>query len=168
LKKCRVRNKTGVKLKKIGGVLAGFRDFALRGNVIELAVGVAVGVAFTALVNELVNSVLNPLVAALFGKPDMSGIFILEINGSRILFGALFSAVLNFLIVATALYFCIILPINKLVEITNARLIAGKAKNAAEKPCAEENVSQEELLREIRDLLKAQSPAKLIKQPLRK
>ncbi len=146
----------------------GFRDFALRGNVIELAVGVAVGGAFTALVNALVNSVLNPLVAALFGKPDMSGIFILEINGSRILFGALFSAVLNFLIVAAALYFCIILPINKLVEITNARLVAEEAKNAAEKAHAEENVSQEELLREIRDLLKAQSPAKLIKQPLRK
>jgi large conductance mechanosensitive channel len=112
-----------------------------------------------------VNNVVNPLIAALFGKSDMSGIFILEINGSKVLFGALFSAVLNFVIVAAALYFFIILPINKLVELTNARAAAEEASDAEAERRDESN---EELLREIRDLLKAQSPKKFIKQPLRK
>jgi large conductance mechanosensitive channel len=95
-------------------MLKGFRDFILRGNVVDLAVAVILGVAFNAIVASLVGDVLNPLIAAVFGKPDFSRV-ILDINGGQIKIGNFLNAVISFLIVAAVVYFAIVLPLNHLM-----------------------------------------------------
>ncbi len=95
-------------------MLKGFRDFVLRGNVIDLAVAVILGAAFNAIVNSLVGDVLNPMIAATVGKPDFSSV-ILHIGGGQIKVGNFFNAVVSFLIVAFVVYFAIVLPTNTLM-----------------------------------------------------
>ena len=95
-------------------MLKGFRDFVLRGNVMDLAVAVIIGAAFTGVVNSLVGDVLNPLIAAIVGKPDFSSV-ILDVHGGHIKIGNFFNAVVSFLIVATTVYFAIVLPVNSLM-----------------------------------------------------
>lgn len=92
-------------------MLKGFRDFILRGNVVDLAVAVIIGAAFNAIVNSLVGDVLNPLIAATVGKPDFSNVM-LNVHGGKIKVGNLFNAAVSFLIVAAVVYFCIVLPVN--------------------------------------------------------
>jgi len=94
-------------------MLKGFRDFILRGNVVDLAVAVILGAAFNAIVTSLVTDVLNPLIAATIGKPDFSSV-ILDIHGGHIKIGAFLNAAVSFLIVATVVYFAIVLPLNHL------------------------------------------------------
>ena len=89
----------------------GFRDFILRGNVVELAVAVILGVAFNAIVASLVADILNPLLAAIVGKPDFSSL-VLNINGGHIQYGRFLNAVINFLMVASAIYFGVVTPMN--------------------------------------------------------
>jgi large conductance mechanosensitive channel len=91
----------------------GFRDFILRGNVVDLAVAVILGAAFNAIVTSLVTDVLNPLIAATIGKPDFSSV-ILDIHGGRIKIGSFLNAAVSFLIVASVVYFAIVLPLNHL------------------------------------------------------
>jgi large conductance mechanosensitive channel len=91
----------------------GFRDFILRGNVVDLAVAVILGAAFNAIVTSLVTDVLNPLIAATIGKPDFSSV-ILDIHGGHIKIGTFLNAAVSFLIVATVVYFAIVLPLNHL------------------------------------------------------
>jgi len=93
-------------------MLQGFKEFIARGNVIELAVGVIIGNAFKGLVDELVTDILNPAIGALFGKADFTKSFILQIGESQILFGALLTAIINFLLIAFAVYFFIVVPMN--------------------------------------------------------
>ncbi len=95
-------------------MLKGFRDFVLRGNVVDLAVAVILGAAFNAIVTSLVGDVLNPLIAATVGKPDFSGV-ILQVGGGAIKVGNFFNAVVSFLIVAAVVYFAIVLPTNALL-----------------------------------------------------
>ncbi|MGA2752874.1 MAG: large conductance mechanosensitive channel protein MscL [Terracidiphilus sp.] len=95
-------------------MLKGFRDFILRGNVVDLAVAVILGVAFNAIVASLVGDVLNPLIAAIFGKPDFSQL-ILDVNGGQIKIGNFLNAAVSFLIVAAVVYFAIVLPLNHLM-----------------------------------------------------
>jgi large conductance mechanosensitive channel len=95
-------------------MLKGFRDFILRGNVVDLAVAVILGAAFNAIVGSLVTDVLNPLIAATIGKPDFSGV-ILNIGSGHIKVGNFFNAVVSFLIVASVVYFAIVLPLNHLM-----------------------------------------------------
>src|SRR5579871_2876203 len=95
-------------------MLKGFRDFVLRGNVIDLAVAVILGAAFNAIVNSLVGDVLNPMIAATVGKPDFSSV-VLHIGGGQIKVGNFFNAVVSFLIVAFVVYFAIVLPTNTLM-----------------------------------------------------
>jgi large conductance mechanosensitive channel len=103
-------------------MLKGFRDFILRGNVVDLAVAVILGAAFNTIVNSLVGDVLNPLIAATVGKPDFSGV-VLHVGGGQIKVGSFFNAVVSFLIVAAVVYFAIVLPMNSLL----ARLKKGEA-----------------------------------------
>lgn len=98
--------------------LKGFRDFILRGNVVDLAVAVIIGAAFNAIVNSLVGDVLNPLIAATIGKPDFSGV-ILNVHGGHIKVGNFFNAVISFVIMASVVYFAIVLPVHKLMERIN-------------------------------------------------
>ena len=102
-------------------MLKGFRDFVLRGNVVDLAVAVILGAAFNAIVNSLVGDVLNPIIAATVGKPDFSSV-VLHVGGGQIKVGNFFNAVVSFLIVAFVVYFAIVLPTNTLM----ARLKKGE------------------------------------------
>jgi large conductance mechanosensitive channel len=95
--------------------LKGFRDFILRGNVLDLAVAVIIGGAFGAVVTSLVKSILTPLIGAIVQQPDFSG-YVLTLNGSPILVGDFMNAIIAFLMVAAALYFFVVSPVNALVE----------------------------------------------------
>ena len=85
----------------------GFKKFIARGNMIDMAVGVVMGGAVTTVVNAIVNSVINPFIAMIFGKPNMDGLLAITFNGATVSFGAVLGAILNFLIIAVAVYFCI-------------------------------------------------------------
>jgi len=92
----------------------GFREFVLRGNVVDMAVGVVIGAAFGAIVTAFVKDLLTPLIAALVGKPDFSA-YTFEINGSKFLYGDFFNALISFLLVAAAVYYFVVLPVNVLM-----------------------------------------------------
>jgi large conductance mechanosensitive channel len=95
-------------------MLKGFRDFILRGNVVDLAVAVIIGAAFNAIVTSLVKDILTQLIAAIVGKPDFSSV-VVKVNGTPILIGNFLNAAFSFLIVASVVYFGIVLPLNKLM-----------------------------------------------------
>ena len=92
----------------------GFKQFLLRGNVVDMAVGIVVGAAFGTIVTSFVKDLLTPLIAAIIHAPDFSRIaFVL--NGSKFLIGDFINAIVSFLIIAMAVYFAVILPVNALV-----------------------------------------------------
>jgi len=124
-------------------MLTGFKNFILRGNAIELAVGVVIGAAFTGLVDALVKGFIDPLIAAIFGKPNLDSLGNFTINNAEFSTGIILTAILNVLIVGFALYFFIVVPMNKL----NARIGGEKIDSEA---------AEVTLLKEIRDTLKAQ------------
>lgn len=127
----------------------GFREFISRGNAIDLAVGVIIGAAFSAIVKALVDGIITPLVAAIFGQPDISRVGNFTINNAQFSVGSVLQAILNFLLVAIAVYFCIVLPINLM-----------KARLAARRPIeevAKESNEQTVLLTEIRDALRSEA-----------
>ena len=94
--------------------MKGFKEFMLRGNVVELAVAVVIGTAFAALVTAFVKDLLTPLIAAIVGAPDFSAIAV-TINGSRLMIGDFLNALFAFVTVATAVYFFVVLPVNHLI-----------------------------------------------------
>ncbi len=94
-------------------MLHGFKQFILRGNVVDLAVGVVIGVAFGAVVNSLVTDIMTPLIAAIFKTPDFSGLFF-TINKSRFMYGNFLNHIISFVTVAVSIYFFVVTPINKL------------------------------------------------------
>ncbi|HZQ42225.1 MAG TPA: large conductance mechanosensitive channel protein MscL [Acidobacteriaceae bacterium] len=87
----------------------GFRDFVLRGNVMDLAVAVIIGAAFTAIVTALTESIIKPLLGAIIGKPDF-GYLVAYVHGGKIMYGNFITAVINFLILALVVYFILVLP----------------------------------------------------------
>ena len=94
--------------------MEGFKQFLLRGNVVDMAVGIVIGAAFGTVVTSFVKDLLTPLIAAIIHAPDFSRIaFVL--NGSKFLIGDFINAIISFLIIATAVYFAVILPVNALV-----------------------------------------------------
>jgi len=93
--------------------MKGLREFLLRGNVIDLAVGVVMGAAFGAVVTAFVKDLLTPLIAALVGQPDFSALTF-TVNNSKFLYGDFINAVISFLLVGTAVYYFVVLPVNKL------------------------------------------------------
>ena len=95
-------------------MLSGFKQFILRGNVVDLAVGVVIGAAFGSVVTALTKDLLTPLIAALVGKPDLSAIKF-TINGSVFPVGDFINAVISFLLIAAAVYFFVVTPINALI-----------------------------------------------------
>jgi len=96
-------------------VLTEFRTFLLRGNVVDLAVGVVIGAAFGAVVTSLVKNLLTPIVAAFIGTPDFSGLTF-TINDSRFLYGDFINALIAFLAIAAAVFFFVVKPVNELME----------------------------------------------------
>lgn len=89
----------------------GFRQFIMRGNVMDLAVAVVIGAAFGAVVTSFVTNILNPLIAAIVGKPDFSA-FTATVNGGVIQYGLFLNALISFLLVAAAVYFFMVAPMN--------------------------------------------------------
>ncbi len=92
-------------------MIKGFKEFILRGNVIDLAVAVIIGAAFTAIVTSLVTNIITPLVAAIVGKPDFSAL-VLHLHGGIITYGTFLNAVISFLLLASVVYFLIVVPMN--------------------------------------------------------
>ena len=125
-------------------MLKGFREFITRGNVLDLAVAVVIGAAFTAVINSVVNGLINPLIAAIFGKPNLDDVANFTVNNATFSIGVILTAVVNFLLVAAAVYFVIVMPYNK---------IRDRFKTDEEEATAEEIT----LLREIRDALTSRS-----------
>jgi large conductance mechanosensitive channel len=95
-------------------MLRGFREFILRGNVVDLAVGVVIGAAFGALVGSFTTDILTPLIAAIVGKPDFSSL-VFTVNGAKITYGNFLNALIAFLLVAAAVYFFVVTPVNALM-----------------------------------------------------
>lgn len=120
--------------------MKGFRDFIMRGNVVDMAVGIVIGAAFGAVVNALVNAFINPLIKVVSGGGKVGGTF--EVRGVVFDWGSFVSAVVYFLLVAAVIYFLIVLPVNKLRERVK------KGDSPTEPP---EDIK---LLTEIRDELK--------------
>jgi len=94
-------------------MLKGFGQFLMRGNVVDLAVAVVIGGAFGAIVTALVKDLITPLIAAIFGKPDFSAIAF-EVNNSQFLIGNFINAVVAFVLVAAAIYFFVVVPMNSI------------------------------------------------------
>ncbi|GIJ00567.1 large conductance mechanosensitive channel [Sediminihabitans luteus] len=139
-------------------VFRGFREFIVRGNAVDLAVGVVIGAAFSEVVTSIVTGVLNPLIAAIFGETDLSGVWNVTIrtfeDGSDpavISFGLVLNALLQFLLVAAAIYFAIVLPMNALAERRARRKAEVEGDTEKESALSDEVVA----LHEIRDLLAA-------------
>lgn len=89
--------------------MSGFKQFLLRGNLVDMAVGIVIGSAFTAVVNALVADLITPLIAAIFGKPNFGNLFF-TIHGSKFSYGLFINALVTFLVVAAVLYFLIVSP----------------------------------------------------------
>ena len=102
--------------------MKGFRQFILRGNVLDLAVAVVMGAAFGAVVTALVKDLITPIIAAIVGKPDFSGI-LFEVNGSKFLIGDFINAIVSFVLIGVAVYYFVVLPVNALL----ARIKRGEA-----------------------------------------
>ena len=129
-------------------MLDGFKKFIMRGNVLDLAVAFVMGAAFTQVVNALVNDIIMPLITAIVGKPSYDNLTF-KVHNSVFKYGNLITAVINFLCVAAAIDFRIIVPLNALADRRRRRL--GLSEKAAE-PEETEKI----LLAEIRDILAAQ------------
>ncbi len=113
-------------------MLKGFREFILRGNVIDLAVGIMVGAAFNSVVTALVKDLMTPLIAAVATQPNFSALTF-TIRGSQFSYGDFLNNLISFLILAATIYFFIVLPVNKL----NERMHKGPPPEATTKTCPE-------------------------------
>jgi large conductance mechanosensitive channel len=109
-----------------------FRQFLLRGNVVDLAVAVVVGAAFGAVVTSLVQDLITPIVAALFGQPDFSNLTF-AINGSVFRYGSFLNALISFVTIASAVFWFVVLPVNRLM----ARFRTEPAVERTTRPCPE-------------------------------
>ncbi|NIJ04959.1 large conductance mechanosensitive channel protein MscL [Frigoribacterium faeni] len=136
--------------------MKGFKEFVLRGNVIDLAVAVVIGAAFTAIVTSLVTNVFNPLIGAAFNATMLDDALVVSIptvsgDTADLRFGAVLGALINFLVIAAVVYFCLVLPVNSLLKRTFAK------QSDETVPPADVPPTDVELLSEIRDLLRAQT-----------
>jgi large conductance mechanosensitive channel len=113
-------------------MLKGFRDFVLRGNVVDLAVAVVIGAAFGAVVTALVKDLLTPLIAAIVGKPDFSALTF-TIHHSKFLYGEFINALVAFVSIAAVVYFFVVQPMNAVT----ARLKPGKPVDQQTRACPE-------------------------------
>ena len=124
-------------------MIKGFKEFVMRGNVIDLAVAVVIGAAFNTVVERVVESLVNPVVGIVFQADSLDSALMIPVGNDHIALGAVIGALINFVIVAAVVYFAFVLPMN------NAREHRGPQE-------IEEAPSQEDLLTEIRDLLREQ------------
>jgi len=105
-------------------VLTGYRNFISRGNIVELAVAVVIGTAFGAVVSSLVADLITPIIGAVFGEQDFSGLKF-EINGSEFRYGSFLNAVIAFLLISAAIYFFLVVPLKRMDELLHGPDQAG-------------------------------------------
>jgi large conductance mechanosensitive channel len=137
--------------------MKGFKEFLLRGNVIDLAVAVVIGAAFTAIVSTIVNALINPLIGAVFNASSLDQALKVKIptvsgEGATLYFGAIIGAVINFVIVAAVVYFALVVPVNHLKKVAFERV-----KNDEQQTPQDVPPTDVEVLLEIRDLLRPQN-----------
>ncbi|GGA62592.1 large-conductance mechanosensitive channel [Pseudoclavibacter endophyticus] len=132
--------------------MKGFKDFIMRGNVMDLAVAVIIGGAFTAIVDALVAGIFNPIIAQLFQADNIANATV-SIGAIDLGIGLVIAAVINFFLIAAIVYFCLILPVNALQK------RGYQLKHGGPQPRPEAAPTETDLLAEIRDLLKAQRTA---------
>jgi len=113
-------------------VLKGFKNFILKGNVVDMAVGVVIGVAFGTVVTAMVKDLITPLIGIFGGTPDFSA-FYFTINGSKFMIGEFINSLISFLTIAAVIYFAVVIPMNKIMK----KLEAGKSEDPTEKTCPE-------------------------------
>ena len=111
-------------------MLKGFKEFILKGNVVDMAVGIVIGVAFGGVVSALVKDLITPLIAAIGGTPDFSAVYF-TINQSKFMVGDFINALISFLINAAVIYFLVVAPMNKLTALTKR----GKPVDPTTKKC---------------------------------
>jgi|SRR5579864_425730 large conductance mechanosensitive channel len=126
-----------------------FKDFLLRGNLVDLAVAVVVGLAFNAVVTALVHDIITPIIAAIFGKPDFEALHF-RIHQSVFLYGDFINAIITFLSIAAAVFFFVVKPVNYLMS---------RRRKGADPVDASTLSDEAVLLTEIRDLLRDRRPA---------
>lgn len=139
-------------------MIEGFKKFIAQGNMIDMAVGVVMGAAVTDVVNAIVKGVINPFIAMIFGKPNMDHLMSFTFNNSTVSFGMVLGAVINFLLIAIAVYFCIIVPINKLHETTTRAMMKARGIDPDTVEQEDEMSAEDQtvvLLQDIRDALTA-------------
>jgi len=115
------------------GVLTEFKEFVLRGNVVDLAVAVVIGAAFTAVVTSFVANIITPLIAAIFGKPDFKELTF-TINKSQFFYGSFLNAVISFVAIAFVVFFFVVKPLNYM---TARRRKGLDDDDTDERPCPE-------------------------------
>jgi large conductance mechanosensitive channel len=141
-------------------MIQGFKEFIMRGNVIDLAVAVVIGAAFTAVVTALVNGIFNPIIAAIFDAKDLEAL-VIPIGPANLAIGLVLGAIINFLLIAAIVYFVFVMPINKMKEAQERR------RNGGVLPTPDVVTASElDLLVEIRDLLAAGATVKEPKHTL--
>ena len=125
-------------------MIKGFREFLMRGNVVDLAVAVVIGAAFSLVVKGFVDGLLNPFIAAVAGKPNLDAVGAFTLNHAEFSVGLVLTPLVNFVIVAAAVYFVVVMPLNKLAE-RRARGVEPETAAPSEEVA---------LLTEIRDALR--------------
>lgn len=133
-------------------MIKGFKEFIMKGNVVDLAVAVVIGAAFGTVINSLVKDIIMPLIAGIVGKPSFNDVLKFQIGAdpaNTLSIGAFITVLLNFVIIAAAIYFVVVVPMNHMIARRNAKLgiVAGE----------EEVDPQVALLTEIRDSLKSRN-----------
>jgi large conductance mechanosensitive channel len=127
-------------------MIKGFKEFLLRGNVVDLAVAFVVGVAFAKVVEGLLNGLINPLIAAIFGSPNLDSVGTFTIGKGEFSIGLLLTPLVNFVIIAAAVYFFVVIPMKNIME----RRTRGEA-------AVDDTPADVVLLGEIRDLLRTRA-----------
>lgn len=130
-------------------MIKGFKDFLLRGNVVDLAVAVVIGAAFATVISTFTEKIIRPIINAVGGRDSLGlGFFIRQNDGKTFVdFGALITAIINFLIVAALIYFVVVVPVTRLM----------RRRERGEEPPVEAPSEDIVLLREIRDALRQRS-----------
>ncbi len=113
-------------------MLQGFKNFILKGNVVDMAVGVVIGVAFGNVVTALVKDLVTPFIGAFGGTPDFSSV-VFTINGSKFMIGEFINSLISFLTIAAVIYFAVVMPMSKIME----KMKNGKSVDPTDKTCPE-------------------------------
>lgn len=134
-------------------MIQGFKAFIMKGNVVDLAVAVVIAGAFGLVVSAVVDRVIMPLIAGIFGAPNFDNVLAFQVGSNPenvVSIGAVLTTIVNFILVAAAIYFIIVVPMNKMIERRNARLGITEEEETIDPQIA--------LLTEIRDELRARKP----------